>query len=431
MKALVETNEHTSSYYAWTLGNDYPVYPQLKGRTETDVCVVGGGFSGVSTALHLAEKGYRVVLLESSRIGWGASGRNGGQIIGGFSMEAEDLASKLTPDEVSTVWRLGNDAVDIVKDRIARHNIDCDLKWGYADVALKQRHMQSFEETLEYEERRGSPFKRRLVGRDELRTIIKSDRYLGGLINEGYGHLNPLKLCVGEAAAAAELGVNIYEHSRAEEIVHGPKPMVKTASGEVVSDYVVVCGDAYLGDTVPKLSKRNLPAASFVIATEPLGEERMNSIMTRNLAVCDLRWALDYFRFSGDGRMLFGGACNYTGLAPSDITESMRSNMIKVFPQMKDVKIDFTWGGQIGISMNRIPQLGRLADNVYFAQGYSGHGVAPTHMMGKIIAEAVAGQAEKLDLFSRFKHMPFPGGKLLRQPIYALGMMYYRMLDAL
>lgn len=429
MKALAESGEHTASYYASTLQNP-PQYPSLQEKTDADVCVIGGGFSGVSTALNLAEKGYRVVLLEAARIGWGASGRNGGQVIGGFSMDAEALAGRVSADEIRQVQAMGEEAVDIIRDRVARHEIDCDLTWGYCDVALKPRHLQAFRYRYEKNQALDKPHAMRLLERDELQGLIRSPRYLGGLLDENYGHLNPLKLCIGEAQAAAAAGVRIFEQSRAENITYGQRPRVRTAAGEVQADFLVICGDAYLGDTVPELSSRNLPAASFVIATEPLGE-RAQTVMTRNLAVCDQRWALDYFRLSADGRLLFGGACNYTGLAPADITAAMQTAMLRVFPQLSDVNIDFTWGGQIGISMNRVPQVGRLDNNVYFAQGYSGHGVAPTHVMGKIIAEAIAGQAERLDIFAAISHRPFPGGKLLRQPIYALGMMYYRLLDAL
>lgn len=427
LRPLQENREHVASYYAATLG-EHTTYPTLTERIDTDVCVIGGGFSGISTALHLAERGYRVVVLEGSRIGWGATGRNGGQLIGGFSMDADDLRKDLGADGAREVWRMGQEGVNIIRQRVASYGIDCDLRFGYCDVALKPRDLVGFEADLRRQQELGYPHAMRLVARDELRTLIKSDLYLGGMLNEGYGQLHPLKLCLGEARAAASLGVQIFEQTRATKLEQGECPVVHTEQGVVHAKYLAVCGDAYLGELVPQLSSRNLPAASFVIATAPLGE-RTQDVMTRELAVCDTRWALDYYRLSVDGRLVFGGACNYTGLAPANVTETMRQKMRKVFPQLHDVAIDYTWGGQIGISMNRIPQLGRLQGNVFFAQGYSGHGVAPTHLMGKLLAEAIAGQAERFDLFARYKHLPFPGGKWMRQPLYALGMLYYRTRD--
>ena len=427
LKPLVETREHTTSYYAATLGN-HTQYPELNTTVEADVCVIGGGFSGVSTALHLAERGYKVVLVEGNRIGWGATGRNGGQLIGGFSMDPFSLTKSVGDQGARQLWEMGNECVEIVKQRIAQHAIDCDLQFGYCDVALKPRHMDYFRQTLQRQTALGFPYPMRLVEQDELRTLIHSTLYMGGLMNEGYGQLHPLKLCLGEAKAATSLGVAIYEQSRAIKVIHGSTTEVITEHGAVKARYVAVCCDAYLEELIPELSRRNLPASSFVVATEPLGATT-NEVMRSSLAVCDLRWALDYYRISKDNRLIFGGACNYTGLAPGDIAASMRKKMLRVFPQLGGVRFDYTWGGQIGISLNRIPQIGRLNPNVFYAQGYSGHGVAPTHLMGKLLAEAIDGETQRFDLFARHKHMPFPGGRLLRQPIYALGMLYYRALD--
>ena len=394
------------------------------------LAVIGGGFSGISTALHLAERGYREVVLEGSRIGWGATGRNGGQLIGGFSMDADDLRKDLGVEGAREVWRMGQEAVDIIKQRVADHGIDCDLRWGYCDVALKPRDLEGFEADLHRQQELGYPHPMRLLSREELRSLIKSDLYLGGMLNEGYGQLHPLKLCLGEARAAASLGVQIFEQTRAVKLEQGERPVVHTEQGVVHAKYVAVCGDAYLGELVPQLSSRNLPAASFVIATAPLGE-RAQEVMTRELAVCDTRWALDYFRLSADGRLVFGGACNYTGLAPANVTETMRQKMLKVFPQLHDVAIDYTWGGQIGISMNRIPQLGRLKGNVFYAQGYSGHGVATTHIMGEIMANALTGTLGHYDTFAACKHIKVPMGDVFGNPMLAAGMWYYQMMEKL
>jgi glycine/D-amino acid oxidase-like deaminating enzyme len=430
LQTLQETREHTASYYAasakWTTKHQ-----PLQGSIEADVCIVGGGFSGVSSALHLAERGYSVVLLEANRIGWGATGRNGGQVIGGIGHNPAQFERHIGRAGVRAIWEMGVECVDIIRERVAKYQIDCDLRWGYCDVALKPSHLRDFVAYQKAQEASGYPHKLRLLDAEETRGLVKSERYIGGLLDEtGNGHVHPLNLCLGEARAAEQLGTRIYEQSRVQKIDYGPHPVVHTEQGQVKARQVVLCGNAYLGRLVPRLASRVLPAASFIIATEPLGE-RERDVMTRRLAVCDPRTVLDYYRLSADGRLLFGGMSNYSGLAPRDVTATMRGKMLKVFPQLADVRIDYTWGGQMGIGLNRMPQLGRLHGNVYYAQAYSGHGVAPTHMMGKLIADSIAGVEERFDVFARIPHRPFPGGRLLRRPALALGMLYYRLKDLL
>lgn len=430
LKPLKETREHAPSYYAAT-ANAPTNYTALQGHLTTDVCVVGGGFSGVATAVELAEKGYQVVLVEANRISWGASGRNGGQLIGGLGHNVSQFEKTIGKEGVNAIYQMGIECVEIVKERVAKYNIACDLTMGYMDVALKPRHVREFADFKDWKELIGYPYPLRLLSAEETQDIVKSKKYCGGLINEqGYGHLHPLNLCIGEAQAADSLGARIFEQSRVQKITYGAKPTVHTEQGSVQANFVVLCGNAYLENLVPSLATRVLPCASFIVATEPLGK-RMQAVMTKNVAVCDPRAALDYYRFSADGRLLFGGMANYTGLAPRDVTGTMRKKMLDVFPQLKDVRIDYTWGGQMGIGLNRMPQLGRIENNVYYVQAYSGHGVAPTHMMGRVIANAIAGQAERFDVFAKIKHWPFPGGKLLRRPGLALGMLYYRLKDAL
>ena len=430
LKPLQETREHAPSYYAAT-ANWQTNYPTLQGHTTADVCIVGGGFSGVATAVELAEKGYKVVLIEANRISWGATGRNGGQIIGGLGRDVEQFENVIGEEGVKAIYKMGFEGVEILKERIAKYNINCDLKNGYMDVALKARHVKEFIEFKEWLELEGYAYPLRLLSAEETQEIVKSKNYCGGLLNEnGQGHIHPLNLCIGEARAAEQLGARIFEQSRVQKIVHGDKPTVHTEQGSVQANYVVLCGNAYLENLVPSLASRVLPCSSFIIATEPLGA-RTQEILTKDVAVCDPRAALDYFRLSSDGRLLFGGMANYTGLAPRDVTGSMYQKMLAVFPQLKNVRIDYTWGGQMDIGLNRMPQLGRMNNNVYYVQGYSGHGVAPTHMMGKVLADAIAGNAERFDIFAKIKHWPFPGGKLLRRPGLALGMLYYRLKDAL
>ena len=431
LKPTQETTEHTGSYYAAS-ANWQTDYPELKGEVSADVAIIGGGFTGVNTALELAERGYKVALLESNRISWGASGRNGGQIIGGIGHSHEKFEKAIGKEGVKRIYDMGVECCEIIRERVAKYDIQCDLKWGYGDVAIKPRHMREFAEFREWQEKNGYPYKLEIIDKHEIRQYVNSDNYIGGMINkDGYGHIQPLNLCIGEARAAESLGAQIFEQSRVTKIVHGANPEVHTEKGLVKAKYVVTCGNAYMGDLVPKLSKKVLPSNSCVIATEPLTEEQIQATLPADIAVCDPRTALDYFRLSGDKRMLFGGLSNYTGLEPKDLEGTLRKKMIDVFPALKDVRIDYGWSGQMGIGINRMPQLGRLSDNVFFIQAYSGHGVAPTHMMGRITAEMIAGNAERFDTFAKIKHWNWPGGKLLRRPAMALGMMYYKMLDEL
>ncbi|BFM15668.1 FAD-binding oxidoreductase [Maricurvus nonylphenolicus] len=431
LKKPQETTEHTGSYYAAT-ANWQTDYPQLKGHQQADVVVVGGGFTGVNTALELAERGYSVILLEANRISWGATGRNGGQIIGGIGHDPEQFEKRIGKEGVRAIYDMGVECCDIIRERVEKYKIDCDLTWGYCDVALKPRHMREFEEQKNYQERMGYPHSLEMLDKEQLRSEVGSDLYLGGMLNRtGNGHCHVLNLCIGEAKAAEELGVKIFEQSRVVKVVEGNSPAVHTEQGVVNAEHIVLCGNAYLDGLVSKISSKVLPSNSSVVTTEPLTEEQAQAIMPGNRAVCDPRTALDYYRLTADRRLLFGGLSNYTGREPKDLFGVMRKKMLKVFPQLHGVKLDHGWSGQMAIGMNRMPQLGRLNGNVYYIQAYAGHGVAPTHMMGRITAQMIAGQAERFDVFGKIKHWPFPGGKLLRTPSFALGMMYYKLLDEL
>lgn len=431
LKKTQDTREHTGSYYAAT-ANWQTEYPSLTGEVTADVAIVGGGFSGVNTALELAERGYSVVLLEANRISWGATGRNGGQIIGGIGHDLERFEKRIGQSGVRAIYDMGVECTDIIRERVAKYDIDCDLTWGYCDVALKPRHMREFEAEKAYQERMGYPHTLELLDRHQLKAEVNSELYLGGLLNRhGNGHCHVLNLCIGEARAAETLGTKIYEQSRVTKLIQGSAPEVHTEQGVVKAKHVVLCGNAYMDGISSKIESRRLPSNSSVVTTEPLGEDLARSLMPGNRAVCDPRTALDYYRLTADNRLLFGGLSNYTGREPKDLFDVMRTKMLKVFPQLAGVKLDHGWSGQMAIGMNRMPQLGRLKGNVYYIQAYSGHGVAPTHMMGRITAQMIAGQAERFDIFGKIRHWPFPGGKLFRTPSFALGMMYYKLLDEL
>ena len=327
---------------------------------------------------------------------------------------------------------MGLEAVEIVRQRVERFNIPCDLTWGYCDLANKPRDLEGFAEEAEALRGLGYRHELRLLQANEVRSVVGSDRYVGGLVDMGSGHLHPLNLALGEAAATAQLGVRLFEHSAVTRIDYGPEVRVHTAQGTVRAKSLVLGCNAYLKDLNPQLSGKVLPAGSYIIATEPLSEAQAHALLPQNMAVCDQRVALDYYRLSADRRLLFGGACHYSGRDPQDIGAYMRPKMLDVFPHLANVKIDYQWGGMIGIGANRLPQIGRLPDqpNVYYAQAYSGHGVNATHLAGKLLAEAISGQhSDGFDLFAQVPHITFPGGKYLRSPLLALGMLWHRLKE--
>ncbi|SDH71474.1 Glycine/D-amino acid oxidase [Pseudomonas benzenivorans] len=429
----VHSTQHAASYYAAST-NRHLAYPPLRGERRVDVCIVGGGFSGLSTAIELAQKGFSVVLLEAHQIGWGASGRNGGQLIRGVGHGLEQFLPVLGAEGVRALKLMGLEAVEIVRQRVERFAIDCDLSWGYCDLANKPGHLAGFAEDLEELRDLGYRHELRLLQPGQMHEVVGSERYVGGLIDMGSGHLHPLNLALGEAVAAQSLGVQLFEDSAATRIDYGSEVRVHTAQGLVRAAHLVLGCNAYLGDLNPALGGQVLPAGSYIIATEPLSEAQAKALIPQNMALCDQRVALDYYRLSADRRLLFGGACHYSGRDPADIAGYMRPKMLAVFPQLADVKIDYQWGGMIGIGANRLPQIGRLEDqpNVFYAQAYSGHGLNATHLAGKLLAEAIAGQAGGgFELFARVPHLTFPGGKYLRSPLLALGMLWHRLKELL
>lgn len=429
MKAINQKQEHTSSYYAATV-NEVTDYPVLKGGKSADVCVIGAGFTGVATALTLTERGYSVALVEANRIGWGASGRNGGQIINGIS-GLEKIQKNRGNGIDDILWDLKWRGNDIIYERIEKYGIQCDVKSGFLEVATKPRQVSYFEDYAAEREKHNFPYQYEIWDKEKTRAMLGTDAFHAGFVCYRDGHLHPLNLCIGEARAAHNLGVQTFEQSPVTGIEHGDRPIVRTATGHVQADAVVLAGNAYSLLEPKYLSNLVFPAGSYIIGTEPLSEEIVNEINPQDIAVCDVNAVVDYYRLSADKRLLYGGACNYSGRDPVSIKSYILPRMLKVYPQLKDVRIDFEWGGKIGIVLNRIPAVGRINKNVYYCQGYSGHGVTATHVMGEVMADAIAGTMERYDLFADMKHFRLPGSQWVGNQIIALGMLYYKMKDRL
>ena len=403
----------------------------LRGSIEADVAVLGGGIAGCSAALHLAKRGYRVALLEARFVGYGASGRSGGQIIFGLAATQKALAADVGRDDARRLFDLSIEALDLTRSLISEHAIDCDYHANHVHVAVKPRHLKELKEwARELHEDCDYP-SARLLNRDELQAHIRSERYLGGLIDPRSGHLHPLKFTQGVARAAESAGAKIFENSEVLRYEDGPEVIVHTTQGTVRCAHLVLCGNAYIGGVAPSLARRILGVGTYIMATQPLGEERAKELLPSNAAIADINWILDYFRRSADHRLLFGGRVSYSAVQPPRLAESMRKRMLRIFPALADVKVAYSWGGYLDITRSRAPDFGRLAPNVFYAQGFSGHGMSLTSLAGKLVAEAVAGTAERFDVFARIPHRDFPGGRLLRRPSLMMAMLYYRLRDLL
>ena len=429
MKVDHQKLEHTGSYYAASV-NERTDYPVLQGAKSADVCVVGAGFTGVSAALALAERGYSVALVEANRVGWGASGRNGGQIINGMS-GLKHLRRKFGDSISDMVWNLRWRGHEIIHERVEKYGIQCDLKDGYVEVATKPSQVAWLDESVAERDARGFPYSYELWDRERTCEMLGTDAYYGGFICYRDGHVHPLNLCIGEARAAEQLGARIFEQSPVVDIEHGDRPKVKTESGRIEADAVILAGNAYSRLEPRYLSNLVFPAGSYIIATEPLRDDVVEEINPGDVAVCDVNNVVDYYRLSADKRLLYGGACNYSGRDPADIKSYILPRMLKVYPQLKNVRIEYEWGGKIGIVLNRVPAVGRINKNVYYCQGYSGHGVCASHIMGEVMADAIGGTMERFDLFADLKPTRIPGSQWFGNQLIALGMLYYKLKDRL
>jgi len=416
----------------WTASAEPAPRPPLAGDVTADVCVVGAGIAGCSAALHLAERGYRVVVLEGEKIGWGASGRSGAQAIFGVAASQEKLETLVGTADARAIWDVSLEGLALQRALIRQHGIDCDYVAGQLHVAIKARQETELRAWHDELHRRYGYSSVSLVEGDALPAYVDSRRFRMGLHDANSGHLQPLAYVRGLATAAERLGATIHEGTRALSFAQATDGVtVRTSQATVRARQLLLAGNAWLGQTAPALSRRIMSVGTYIVATEVLGEARASTLLPRNTAVTDINWVLDYFRRSSDHRLLFGGRVSYSGLDPFNTAEATRRRMLAVFPQLGDVRIAQAWGGYVDITMNRAPDFGRLSRDVYYLQGFSGHGISLAGIAGKLVADAIAGTSERFDVFARIPHREFPGGPLLRRPALVLAMLWYRLRDLL
>ena len=430
---LLDTDEQLArdSYYAATAQRG-PGFAPLAGDVSCDVAIVGGGLAGLSAALELAQRGLAVRLLEAREVGWGASGRNGGQAIHGLACDQDTIEQQLGLDEAKRVWAMSIEALDLLRQRIARHGIDCDWRDGYLGLATSARKGAAL---AAWADRMGSVYgyPLRRIGPGEVRDWIASPRYHSGVHDPRSGHLHPLKYTLGLARAAAAAGAVLHERTPVQALRHGEPAQIVTARGTVSARRVLLAGNVYLHGIAPALEPRIMPVGTYIACSERLDPALADSLVPSRSAVCDTNFVLDYFRTTNDHRMLYGGRVSYSTVTPARLPESMRRRMVQTFPQLAAAKVEYAWGGFVDISMSRAPDFGRLPGhgNVYYLQGFSGHGLALTGLAGRLVAEAMAADAGPFDVFARLKHRAFPGGSLMRMPALVLGMAWYRLRDML
>lgn len=420
---------HAPSYYAAS-ANPFPAQPVLQGEIEADLVVVGGGFTGLSAALHAAEAGLSVVVLEGERIGWAASGRNGGQMIPGLRWSAPELVAQFGVDRARALASLAYSAAALVRERIARHAIACDLRQGHFHAAARPGHLDAMK--------RERDCLGTLIGYDGLRIVeasevadyVASPLYHGGAYDAQGGHLHPLNYALGLAGAALDAGVRIFEGSRVSAIDHSGPVVARTAQGLVRARHGVLACDTFIGALDRKLGAMTMGIANYNVATAPLTQEQANALIPSGAAVADSKFVLNYYRLSADHRLIFGGGEKYTPRPPGDIAGFVRPFLERVFPQLKGIGIDHAWGGMVGVTLNRLPHMGRIGQSFY-AHGWSGHGVLVTTLAGQLIAQALQGRSEGFERFATLPSRPFPGGPLLRHPLSVLGMLYYALRDRL
>lgn len=417
------------SWYAAT-ADPLSLFEPLRGSQKADVCIIGAGYTGLSAALHLAQMGRDVVLLEAQRVGFGASGRNGGQLGSGQRMEQDALEALVGDPEAAKLWDLAEEAKALVKSLISEHQIDCQLKPGVAWTASSDADTRHLHDYANHLAQKYAYDQIETLDHAALQTVCPSPDYCGGMLDMGAAHLHPLRYALGLARAAAAAGVRIHERSAVHHIEEGSPATVRTDAGHVTADHVILACNGYLGGLNRRVAARVMPINNFIVATEPLGD-RMADVLPRDVAIADSRFVVNYFRRTPDGRLLFGGGESYGYRFPRDISAKVRAPMTQIFPQLAKVKIDYAWGGTLGITMARLPYLMRQGPNILSASGYSGHGVGTATHAGQLMARAIAGDSDGFDTLAALPNTPFPGGPAMRSPLLVLAMTWYSLRDRL
>ena len=436
-----------NSIYAAEIA-DKPKFPAPTGNLDCEIAIIGGGFTGMTAALTLAENGHDIVLVEADVIGSGGSGRNGGHVCQGWPNDFYHISRQLPTDEAQLIWDAGIRAVDLLRQRVQRHKIDCDLRFGYLHAALHDRQMQELLVMRDEWQAKGYDHLTALDNRDSLSSHIGTNAYVGALYDANSGHIQPLKYLYGLARAASAAGARIYEHAGVTALATAPdiarhdtnnkgpgnkdtgtKALSLTNGQKIAAKFVLLCGNAYLQNIgTRKMTSRLAPVTSSVLATTPLSDNLISHILPHRAAVADCNTALNYYRIDADGRMIFGGRASYTNVNLGNVERDLKQRMVDVFPELAESDTAAVWSGRIGITVNRIPHFGTAGDGVFFVQGFSGHGVALTGLAGTILANHIMGQSRLFSILSKLRHLPFPGG-FLRTPALALGMSWYKMRD--
>ncbi|WP_415762092.1 NAD(P)/FAD-dependent oxidoreductase [Pseudomonas sp. CP4] len=420
--------QHVNSYYAATR-NEVIDFPVLEEALDCDVCIIGAGYTGLSSALFLSEAGYKVTVLEAAKVGYGASGRNGGQLVNSYSRDVDVIEERYGDKTAEILGSMIFEGADIIRSRIKDYDIKCDYRPGGIFAAMNKKQLNGLAEQKRNWERYGNRNLKMLDAAD-IRREVGSDAYVGGLLDMQGGHVHPLNLALGEAAAIVRLGGKIYEQSAAVDITYGEPITVRTAKGLVRAKYLLIAGNAYLPQGLDnRVTAKSMPCGSQIVVTEPLTEQQARSLIPNNYCVEDCNYLLDYYRLTADNRLLYGGGVVYGAREPDDIEQLIRPKILKTFPQLKDVKIDYRWTGNFLLTMSRMPQFGRIEKNAYYMQGYSGHGVTCSHLAGKLISEMIRGDAERFNAFASLPHMPMLGGRTFSAPLTSLGAVYYSLRD--